>query len=413
MLSVITPHYSGTNPYIEECYGSLRAQTLTEWEWVIVLNHGGILPEHIRADGRVRVVESELEGVGALKRCACENATGEVVVELDADDMLTPDALAEIAATFDNPETTFAYSNDAQFEDGTWKPKSYSSYWGWVNRPWRYQGHDLVEQVGMPATAQALRTIFWTPNHVRAWRARDYWQVGGHNPELAVVDDYDLCCRFYLHAPMTHIDKCLYLYRAHPGNTTKTQNGDIQAGNAALYSKYVIPMAECWAVREELQMIDLGGGISPALGYTTLDREGADIECDLEQGIPLPDNSVGVVRAYDVLEHLHNPVMIMNEIYRVLAPGGWLTASIPSTDGRGAFQDPTHVSFWNANSFWYYTNPDVARYVSEIQCQFQVSRVITWYPSAWHKKHEISYVDAQLIAVKPGYTPIGECLWPK
>ncbi len=28
---------------------------------------------------------------------------------------------------------------------------------------------------------------------------------------------------------------------------------------------------------------------------------------------------------------------------------------VPSTDGRGAFQDPTHVSFWNINSFMYYS----------------------------------------------------------
>jgi len=26
----------------------------------------------------------------------------------------------------------------------------------------------------------------------------------------------------------------------------------------------------------------------------------------------------------------------------------------PSTDGRGAFQDPTHLSFWNLNSWFYF-----------------------------------------------------------
>ena len=32
------------------------------------------------------------------------------------------------------------------------------------------------------------------------------------------------------------------------------------------------------------------------------------------------------------------------------------SALTPSTDGRGAFQDPTHVSFYNENSFWYFTD---------------------------------------------------------
>jgi O-antigen biosynthesis protein len=37
-----------------------------------------------------------------------------------------------------------------------------------------------------------------------------------------------------------------------------------------------------------------------------------------------------------------------------LVPGGWLLAATPSTDVRGAFQDPTNCSFWNVpNSFWY------------------------------------------------------------
>ena len=33
-----------------------------------------------------------------------------------------------------------------------------------------------------------------------------------------------------------------------------------------------------------------------------------------------------------------------------------LLSLTPSTDGRGAYQDPTHVAFYNENSFWYYTN---------------------------------------------------------
>lgn len=50
-------------------------------------------------------------------------------------------------------------------------------------------------------------------------------------------------------------------------------------------------------------------------------------------------------------EHEHCVVGLMNAIYRALVPGGWLLTATPSTDGRGAFQDP-HCSFWN-NSFWY------------------------------------------------------------
>lgn len=416
MISVITPHYAGSNVYIEETYKSLAWQNFQDWQWVVVLNHGGELSEYIRADERVKVIEytGENSGIGFLKRLACENCDGEIIAELDSDDLLTETALSDVWHVFDeHQDTIFVYSNHAEFTHETWQPHQYGAYWGWKSRPFEWRGHSLIEQIAMPPTPPALRAIYWSPNHIRAWRTKDYWEIGGHNPALAVGDDYDLVCRFYLRGKIEHIDKCLYLYRVHGDNTTITRNAQIQASNADLYARYIIPLVETWARREALPMLDLGGAFNSPPGYLRLDKHPGDniIACDLEKRIPFPSNGVGVVRAYDFLEHVHNPVKMMNEIYRVLAPGGWVLASVPSTDGRGAFQDPTHVSFWNENSFWYYTNPSYAKYVPEIKCKFQSSRVITWFPSDFHRQHNISYVDAQLIAVKDGYQPIGENLW--
>ena len=96
---------------------------------------------------------------------------------------------------------------------------------------------------------------------------------------------------------------------------------------------------------------------------------------------------------------------LINELYRLLAPGGLLLSQTPSTDGRGAFQDPTHVAFYNENSFWYYTEANYRNFVPEIKAQFQVSRVATSYPSEWHAAHDISYVTANLIALKGANGP--------
>ena len=109
-LSIITPHWKVTNPYIKECYESLCAQTYTDWEWVVVLNNGGELPSEIRGDERVWPVRHDSESIGALKRAACEAARGDVYVELVADDLLTPDALGEIAQAFGDPEVSFVHS---------------------------------------------------------------------------------------------------------------------------------------------------------------------------------------------------------------------------------------------------------------------------------------------------------------
>jgi SAM-dependent methyltransferase len=93
-------------------------------------------------------------------------------------------------------------------------------------------------------------------------------------------------------------------------------------------------------------------------------------------------------------------VGLMNELYRVLAPGGWIISRTPSTDGRGAFQDPTHVSFWNPNSFWYYTRREQARYVPGVRCRFQGPRVWQTFPTEWHRTNNIPYVYADLVALK-------------
>jgi hypothetical protein len=79
-----------------------------------------------------------------------------------------------------------------------------------------------------------------------------------------------------------------------------------------------------------------------------------DVCADLTQPWPWQDNTIGYVRAWDIIEHLPDKIFTMNELWRVLRPGGHAEIAVPTTDGSGAFQDPTHISFWNRNSFLYY-----------------------------------------------------------
>jgi SAM-dependent methyltransferase len=96
------------------------------------------------------------------------------------------------------------------------------------------------------------------------------------------------------------------------------------------------------------------------------------------------------------LEHLVDKQKTMQEIHRVLAPGGILLSQTPSTDGRGAWQDPTHVSFWNENSFWYYTRPQQMQFIHNKEIRFFESTLRTIFPSEWHKQNNIPYVQAFL-----------------
>ena len=61
--------------------------------------------------------------------------------------------------------------------------------------------------------------------------------------------------------------------------------------------------------------------------------------------IPLDDNTCEAIRAHDAIEHIADGYNLMKEIWRVGADGASVDIFVPSTDGRGAFQDQTHCCY--------------------------------------------------------------------
>lgn len=97
-------------------------------------------------------------------------------------------------------------------------------------------------------------------------------------------------------------------------------------------------------------------------GYINVDiAPPADQVVDLRASWPWADGSIDEIVAHDIIEHLPDHIYTMNEAWRVLKCGGRFDVLVPTTDGRGAWQDPGHVSFWNRNSFFYYTHGDPHR----------------------------------------------------
>lgn len=122
-------------------------------------------------------------------------------------------------------------------------------------------------------------------------------------------------------------------------------------------------------------------------GIDIQDIPGVDMVADLSNGIPLPDKSVDVAFANDFLEHIPmgTPgIKIMEEIHRVLKLGGIFRFEVPSTDGNniGAFQDPTHVSFWNQTKFNYFMADEYGkgfRSLYNIKSHFRPIKIETYY----------------------------------
>jgi site-specific DNA-adenine methylase/SAM-dependent methyltransferase len=127
-------------------------------------------------------------------------------------------------------------------------------------------------------------------------------------------------------------------------------------------SASAMPNWELWLNQApQGRRIDLGPGFEgPPPGFEGLGRP-----YDLDETWPLEPESVAVLRANHVFEHLASPAHAMREAWRVLMPGGLLIVTVPEFPSTGSVAHPEHVSFWNADSFKFWTNPELLRTVEE------------------------------------------------
>ena len=403
-LSIITP--SNNLFYISELWESIKNQTYEDWEWVIYLNNNfqeGITQE-IRKHPKVKIhVDTPhrlSNNVGYLKNRAFNLGTGDVLIEVDHDDELTPNCLEEIAKAFkNNPNCGFVYSNCA-INDETGSQVPFNTNLGWKWNSFEWKDKSLISHQTFKPSGYCMSQIYFAPDHVRAWKKDVYQSIGGHDENLSILDDQDLLIRTYLKTEMHHINKTLYIYRVHGKNTWLERNKKIQTGNWENFNYFMQRLAEREADLKGLMKLDIGGGLYPRKGYVSVDIKNGMIEADLNKPWPFEDNSVGVINASHIIEHLEDKHFTMSEIHRVLAHGGYAFIEVPSTDGRGAFQDPTHVSYWNENSFLYYTSKELGQFIYNDSIRFQKLDLQTYYPNKWMQEMKVLVTRAWLRCIK-------------
>lgn len=403
-FSVFTP--SNNLQHYTRPFQSLVDQTFKDFEWIILLN-GEALKNRDKLEKKLssselnfKIIEEreETKSIGKLKKKCCDEASGEILVELDHDDALTPNCLAELSKAFDTEDCDFCYSDDYAIDKNGNYITPFGSKFGWTIKE-DFNGNKY--HPSPDPSALSFSYIWYAPDHVRAWRKAFYHIINGHDESLEVCDDYDLLCRTYINGKVHRIDKPLYKYFHHDSNTSKNErNNEIQKLTHDLHDKYILDLASKWSDLNNLKKVDLCSCNNKPQGFIGVDKRKLneeDIEFDLDQpNWPFKDGSVGVFRLQDALEHMKDPINTMKEMYRCLADFGWAIIEVPSTDGRGAFQDPTHVSFWNSNSFWYYTKAEVAHYIGT-PVKFQMNRIDNHFPSEFHKFHNIVYTKAHLV----------------
>jgi hypothetical protein len=134
--------------------------------------------------------------------------------------------------------------------------------------------------------------------------------------------------------------------------------------------------------------LDFGCGPHKREGFEGVDSiafPGVDHVVDLRQAWPWADNSVAEAHASHFVEHLTGleRVHFVNELYRVLVPGGTCTVIVPHWASCRAYGDFTHQ--WPpVSEFWFYylskewragnaPHNDVAHVPHGLSCDFEAT----------------------------------------
>ncbi|MCH6161566.1 glycosyltransferase family 2 protein [Streptomyces marispadix] len=166
-IVVLTAVHAPGAHHLPDAYRSLQEQELPDgWEWQWVIQEDGetdAVAELVPDDPRVSFAQGRRGGPGVARTMGLARAQGELVKVLDADDMLTPGALARDIAVFERePDVAWTTSRvlDA-LPDGTTigfdgDPEEGPIERGSVHEHWK--SHDYRAQVH-PATLCVRRDL--------------------------------------------------------------------------------------------------------------------------------------------------------------------------------------------------------------------------------------------------------------
>lgn len=172
LVSIIIPlHNKG--PYIRETLESVLAQTLPDWEALVVENHStDDGPEQVAAyaarDPRISLIQAppEVRGPGAARNLGLEQAIGEWVLFLDADDLIGPDHLYALLPRAGDAQSDIIAGGWREFEQ---------NWLGEVTLQW---------PSGIDSRGELASSVAFTPWAVHAalvskrWLTREkYWPV--------------------------------------------------------------------------------------------------------------------------------------------------------------------------------------------------------------------------------------------
>lgn len=115
---------------------------------------------------------------------------------------------------------------------------------------------------------------------------------------------------------------------------------------------------------KRIHKLNVGCGRNIVKDWKNLDciaLPGVDYIADIDQcetcPLPLEDESVDEFLLSHVIEHVRNPLPLMQELHRIATPNAIALVRTPYGSSDDAFEDPTHVRQYFHGSFGYFSQP--------------------------------------------------------
>jgi len=243
LFSIVTPVYEPSLEVLKETIKSVQAQTTNDWEWILVDDKSPsesvreLLKDAALRDRRIKVIERGENGhIVKASNDGLAAATGEFVVFVDHDDLLTVDALDQVKAVVDQfDDVDYIYSDEDKVDE-------HGTFFAAFRKPeW---------------SPERLRGQMYT-SHLSAIRRSLVDQVGGFRQGYDGSQDHDLVLRITEHARrVVHIPKILYHWRAVEGSAAADAFAKPYAGEAGRR-----------AVQDQLDRQGLQGVVEGIHGY--------------------------------------------------------------------------------------------------------------------------------------------------
>jgi SAM-dependent methyltransferase len=115
-------------------------------------------------------------------------------------------------------------------------------------------------------------------------------------------------------------------------------------------------------------VLDVGCGAKKwpgAIGLDISSDTDADVVHDLNEfPYPFEDDSFDQVLMQDVIEHVHEPIRVMDELHRICRPGARIQLRTPHFSSMLAYSDPTHTHYFSAEAIRTLAEPRFSHYTA-------------------------------------------------